>query len=551
MAPAQPERQVSGRKKRIQETMMRYHRMRWLDSCAADKARATPRRRPRAVRLVGCVALLCALAGCGISDPATPKPEPTISRVRVTGTELLEAPLMGNDRAKRPERLIWLENSASGEKAIGFYLHTATTEPSRVRIRLVDMQSASTAELHAVTPAVSARTDPADALSDTTIRQRLNAGEGVFWLAPAAAPAHRLGSRFGVLIPQRLLGAITDVQVFASTTSGDAPLGGDHFELVRDFFYMAVLGDSAMWGNGLREVDKFSTLTARKIERETGRKVIRLVYAVSGAHIVPEPHDAICVGSCTGEAPQHFTSVTLQAQSIPRPEALDLVLMDGCGNDIGLATILMPEDRTEEIAERASAFCMGAMSNLLIRVRALAPQAPIVVTGYFPFLSLESDLSDVGVWAESQGIDLADLDDIAPNLLAVAENSRVFHEASTAALSTAVDLVGELAPDDPPIRFADAGFGPQNATFAADAWLWGLTNDRGVALQLGIELDIVPEDPLTDFRVRECFDPDLAPDPFTCVYGSVGHPNPAGARAYAQAVEDALRDMGVLPAAAP
>ena len=41
--------------------------------------------------------------------------------------------------------------------------------------------------------------------------------------------------------------------------------GTDRIELVREFFYMATIGDSLMWGNGLRDEDKFPTLVANEI----------------------------------------------------------------------------------------------------------------------------------------------------------------------------------------------------------------------------------------------------------------------------------------------
>jgi lysophospholipase L1-like esterase len=354
----------------------------------------------------------------------------------------------------------------------------------------------------------------------------------------------------GVVVPEVELGERASIEVFAATTSTGAPLGGDRITLTRKFFYLAALGDSAMWGNGLEESSKFTSLVARRIEQELGGQVVRNVRAVSGANIVIDSSDGVCSRRCgDGEVPEVFTSVTTQAETLEQPELYDLILLDGCGNDVGLEHILSSTDNTELISERVELYCRDEMARLLLRVRALAPQAPIVVTGYFPFVSGESDLSAITTWAAALGIDLGTEEDIADATRNFVVNSEVFVRESTAALRAAVEAVDGLENDDPPIVFVNPGFGADNATFAPQAWLWGLTQNIPLANQLRISLLMFPEDPLLDERVGRCGRGGVAPSLLACIYGALGHPNRAGAQAYANGIVAALREIELLPPA--
>jgi len=82
-------------------------------------------------------------------------------------------------------------------------------------------------------------------------------------------------------------------------------------------------------------------------------------------------------------------------------------------------------------------------------------------------------------------------------------------------------------------RYAIPAISPEHAVFSADPWIFGL----------GPNLE--PEDPMAAVRAAEC----TAPDPvsaFICRRASLGHPNAAGARAYALAIEKALGSLGVI-----
>ena len=187
------------------------------------------------------------------------------------------------------------------------------------------------------------------------------------------------------------------------------------------------------------------------------------------------------------------------------------------------------------------------MINLLEKVRGLAPQAHIVVTGYYPFLSTESIESGAAELTFVFGIAGEDLDEVSDPPAAMAANSAVFHTVSSESLAAAVAAVNGRTEGEPMIAYADPGYGPENAVFASDPWLWEMTTNPELLDIFDFDLRLFPEDPLLDIRMAACGEPDVAPDLISCIYASVAHPNPAGARAYAEAIIEALRDVEVLP----
>jgi len=519
---------------------------------STDMRPASPGRVGLLVTAVAICAVWLGHAGCTGSEEPQATTVPRIERVRIVGTELLTPPEIVLEPAYIPSRSLSIApdpaDTNGAVEVIGFYLTVSADDGDDLKLRVRDTRTLVPLSVeHVPTPTAAPAADFAADLLESSSRAILAAENGVYWVEPATQTTRGLQHRLGIALPAAALPPSTSVEVYATTTSTGAPAGGDSIELVRAFYYVAALGDSAMWGNGLEEKDKFTTLVADALERELGVHVIRVVMAISGATIRTHPADGVCKTRCgDGEVPEVFTSITTQANILPAPELYDLILLDGCGNDIQIERILAPTDNTTLIRELADEFCFAELANLLIRVRARAPQAPIVVTGYFPFVSADSDLSELGVWAVSQGINLGSEEELAATLANFVVNSEVFQQATAAAMSAAVELVSSLDESDPGIAFVDPGFGPTNATFASEAWLWGLTRNVSVARQLNIDLSLFPEDPMLDERVDRCVLPNVAPFLLPCVYGALGHPNVAGAQAYATGIISVLRDLGVL-----
>lgn len=124
---------------------------------------------------------------------------------------------------------------------------------------------------------------------------------------------------------------------------------------------MLVLGDSVVWGQGLSEENKFYTKVKDEIERELSgnRKVRQLVDAHSGAVIAPKKPK--CCPIAPGEVPigtptlfaQVDTALSKYASFGVNRNDIDLVLPNGCINDIGFPLIVNPFTSQKTITKQS------------------------------------------------------------------------------------------------------------------------------------------------------------------------------------------------------
>ncbi len=359
----------------------------------------------------------CGLSCTSETDSPTLLPRRAFTPVFLLETELLEPPAIEAANVFKPTVLFDTPGeNPPGDQSAGFFLTLAVGEAEPLQVRIVDLESGNQASLMSVAPpsgeaelALAGNPNPFNART----REALAAGQGVFWPADLADGEGNVDSdgyepslarRFAVLVPGRHLSAFSQLEMFTHTADDGTPLGAAPIELVQDFFYMVVIGDSVQWGNGLREEDKMSTLVGEVIEHETRRRVILQRYAHSGARIVPAEGDSICQANCTGEVPSVSTSITVQAEQIQHPELVDFVLMDGCINDVNVVTIINPRTTDEELVSLSEQFCRDEMTTLLHNVHSLVPQARIVATGYYQFVAPDSDIFGLRQWAQVKGL---------------------------------------------------------------------------------------------------------------------------------------------------
>jgi lysophospholipase L1-like esterase len=472
-------------------------------------------------------------------------------RVFILGSEHLELPAVGREKVFKPEVFWDIDpDSPDAGQATGFFMTVATGDAAGLKARITNSKSGKLCDLQRVSPPGTAEgraLAEQPGVFNETVAELLKAGTGVFWRVDEPSAGDGLEHRYGFLVPQPQLSPFTRLIMFNRSGQDGTPLGADSIGLVGEFFYMASIGDSVMWGNGLSEQRKFRNLVADAIEAETAVKVISQVYAHSGAEIVPKEGDGICTLGCSGEVPTVETSITVQADLIERPELMDLILVDGCINDVGISTIFFEETPEDELIDMTEHFCHDEMTSLLEKVRGLAPQAHIVVTAYFPVVSVDSNLLGLRQWALARGERVGDdLIDFKAQLVA---NSNVFYGTSLQSLRTAVETVNAASEDAGMVLMAPVDFGPSNAMFAADSWLWGLTDESLLGAGVSLGLSLFPEDQMLEFREAACpelEDPTLGELVF-CLYASLAHPNVAGAQAYADAIIEKLREAGFMP----
>src|SRR6185503_1360260 len=133
---------------------------------------------------------------------------------------------------------------------------------------------------------------------------------------------------------------------------------------------MLVIGDSILWGQGLKQERKAWFRVKCWLEEKTNRAVNEKVLAHSGA-LLEAPADAVSkFKSRDPEVNLPLPSINQQldeALNIYGAERVkvNLVLVDGCVNDVGVSNLLNAAVSIESLRPRIDARCGTGMTSLL------------------------------------------------------------------------------------------------------------------------------------------------------------------------------------------
>jgi hypothetical protein len=292
-------------------------------------------------------------------------------------------------------------------------------------------------------------------------------------------------------------------------------------------------------------------LTADVIMSRRGNRIAAFAFdrfAHSGARIASVagegPAPPMRPGTFAGECPSRVPSITAQiaSPSLPPAGQVDLVIIDGGINDVGVPTILNPFASDAALSAATGAACRIDMAGLLAGIRGTFASVPIVVTGYYPIVSDQSDIAFLLPAIAGLGLLGGLAIPLVPGAVPIPfgpleaavfyawvrqrliDRSALFASVANGALATAVAGV-------PGAALAVPAFGPANSIFAPDPFLFGV----GLSTT-----GLVPLDPVAASRAAACG----TGDPITTV-ASIGHPNAKGARAYADAIAAVLPRLGL------
>jgi hypothetical protein len=309
-------------------------------------------------------------------------------------------------------------------------------------------------------------------------------------------------------------------------------------------FNIVALGDSIMWGQGLQPQNKFAEKVRAWLEGELHKKAALDLKAHSGAITYPNPGQSQYDSkSFDGEVPADWPTITRQIATAAQapPNDVDLILLDGCINNIGVATILTDTD-DGGLRDNTRAYCGAGMTNILHEVVQRFPNAKIVVTGYYPIISDKSNLGNLIPVFSHFGLILP------PDPLGIgiagttifwarsSARSDMFWRESTSSLQGAVNqLNGELAnrPNPSPVRFASLNVDGSNSYAAPNSLVW-----------------LIPTPPLVqdevygnrkskcDYMQSGGYGQPLPTNYVLCIEASLGHPSVAGAQAYTDAIKN-------------
>lgn len=295
-------------------------------------------------------------------------------------------------------------------------------------------------------------------------------------------------------------------------------------------FRIVCIGDSVVWGQGLLPNEKFNFLVQQALSpRFPGGATLESI-AHSGAVIGATGVSGI---PQIGEVPASRLSIIEQCDSYANsPDTVDLVLMNGGINDVGVASILNPLALIPPLDTRVAHACHDGMLVLLKKVIAKfsKPTCRILVTGYYPILSAQSDPFGVTKLLSLFGIAVpAFLDNELDFINPVLNRCEQFFNDSSQHLRQAIADAG-----DSRVSFIPSGFTDANSVFVqGTSLLWGLS----------LTDDLDPLDPVAAERRPLC---DIAHPPVQildrekCYRASAGHPNVQGAVQFSKQILAAL-----------
>lgn len=330
---------------------------------------------------------------------------------------------------------------------------------------------------------------------------------------------------------------------------------------------MLVLGDSILWGQGLKEEHKSWFLVKSWLE-ESGVVVHAKVEAHAGAVIGAvgnaPPKFLTTYGEVNSAWPTLQDQVDNAARRFGDARQVDLVIIDGCINDVNALRFLNAANTVNEIQALAAEKCGEPVQKLLIRVASSFPNAHIVATGYYPVIS-EKTPHDLFMRAlakrfyasvAAEGPKLGD-DDLLKRLANV---SAAWYDASNRSLMEAIEKTNTaLAAKGSRQRalFAKIAFRPEYAFAAKDSRLWGFdgtTLRKMLAVVTLGRVNLRSNDEVRNERASMCeeFFKRVSDEKeaqkrtrenelMVCRLAAIAHPNRKGAAMYADSIKEQVQ----------
>lgn len=338
---------------------------------------------------------------------------------------------------------------------------------------------------------------------------------------------------------------------------------GSTFSQAPREFDLLVVGDSLIFGQGLLEKDKIYTHVAEWLRTSAPgapREVNLKMKAHSGSTLTFHPDEAEAYRKAGRDETYYYKpevnvsfpstwkqlEVAANEYNDAGKTSADLILLSGCITDITVAKVLDPNGDDELLRRQAKQYCYDGMLALLNHAARLHPQAMISVVGYFPMISPQSDDTRLfNGWLEARGTSRL-MKWLMNNPLMrkfyfkkvgekAIRRSRLWIEESNKQLQSAVDDFNRQFNRRRAV-FVRSPLTEEHAAEAPSTMLFRM-GKKGVS-----------EDPMYLERKADCNQalPELKrstgleyPIRF-CEVAGVGHPNPTGARAYAEAIISTL-----------
>ncbi len=336
-------------------------------------------------------------------------------------------------------------------------------------------------------------------------------------------------------------------------------------------FEMLVVGDSLIAGQGLREKDKFTTLTKNWLEAEVfknERKVNLKNKSHSGSRLFLSEKEIKAMQDAEKDLDKFYhpeinfsfpsakTQIDVAAEEYKREgkklEYINLIMVSGGLTNLNSSYIINPFKKNKKLREKIDKYCNDMMFRFLEHANQTFPNALITVIGYFPMVSKKSstgkiynailELYEFPRPAKPIMNNIFTKQFIKPIHKKMAKRSKVWFEDSTKALQKAVNRLNEKRGEQKAI-FVKSPI-PENRSF-------GTKN----SLLFGMAKKGRSEDFLYDERKKVCGetiktmkDVELKFKTRFCELSGIGHPNIEGSKAYAEEIRKSLMGSKLLSA---
>ncbi|NNE67785.1 MAG: twin-arginine translocation signal domain-containing protein [Pyrinomonadaceae bacterium] len=331
-------------------------------------------------------------------------------------------------------------------------------------------------------------------------------------------------------------------------------------------FELLVIGDSLIAGQGLIEKDRSYNLFKDWLETEffKGKRNVNLMnHSHSGASLflAEREIEGLKKGNRDPKKAYHkevnfsFPSISAQVE-IAADEYkakgldaidVDMVLMSGSLTDITSKKILDAFDRYGPLHKLIEKHCYEGMFRFLETATNVFPSAVFTIVSYFPMVSKKSSSGEI----YNAVLELYDYPGFTKPILnnivtkqffkilhnRLNKRSRIFYEESSEAIKKAIKRINEKNGRLSAV-FVESPIPVDRSFETKDSLLWGM-GKKGRA-----------DDDMYDIRVEECGkafkdieDLDLPYGKRFCELSGIGHPNPEGARLYAEAIANKIKEL--------
>lgn len=326
---------------------------------------------------------------------------------------------------------------------------------------------------------------------------------------------------------------------------------------------VVAFGSSVTWGDGLHFEHTFRYGVSDWLAKLTGKPVELWTFAHSSAYLAPVPgQGTYSPDPSNGALNGNYPAVTQQADCAAGPHALgnaDLVLLDGCINEVNAVAIVAPWTPLTQIKSDTEKYCGAPMQTALKQIAGQFPSAVVVVVGYWPIISPKSTVfgpggtNQVASWAEkaaqsrTTGVPKPPSGTAAVRGMsreakrnAMAENSEAFYQISKAAIQKAVKVVSASYPSR--IFFAglpEISYG--NTQTVDPDYAYGAPKTHEWYLPVPFLWWVIHPDEEYRRRNIACLaDYPFGADRLVCQSNAGFHPNVAGEQEYIKAIEAAI-----------